>query len=256
MKSVYAALSLCCFVEVAFAAGPPVAHQFQSGQKAVASEVNANFQELADRISAIPGATTYAYQNYIGNNVTQKVFATSGTISCGNTETRNYSRTSVAGGTQIVETHIVEDGDGACSYRTFEHLATTTSRDIVGWTTRDDTNPSTILSEVTLTSPIPGLLSVMPLGGSWGSSSDATSTPPGDPGMTEKNTLLGVENVTVPYGSFNGCLKIHTLRTSASNGLFSRMSWYCPNVGLVKQMQHALNGSALLKRELSSMTTE
>ena len=256
MRSLYIAIGFCCCLEVSFADEPPVHHQFPSGPKAVASQVNQRLQELADRISAIPGATTYAYQNYLGSNVTQKVFATSGAAQCGNTETRDYARTTVGANTQIIETHILRAGSTICSYRTFDHLATPTSFELVKWTNFSPFNTAVMTLEVTLNSPIAVLLSTMPLGGSWGSSSDATSVPAGDPGMTDKSTLLGVEDVTLPNYSFTGCLKIHTLRSSATNGLFARMSWYCPNVGLVKQIQHRLTDGAMFKRELSAMTTQ
>jgi len=53
----------------AIAAGPAVKNQFTSGQKAVASEVNENFQELADRIQTNTDNIT-ANTSAIGDNTT------------------------------------------------------------------------------------------------------------------------------------------------------------------------------------------
>lgn len=53
MKNQFITLAILATTSgMAFAAGSPVANQFSAGQPARAAEVNANFQELADRIDA------------------------------------------------------------------------------------------------------------------------------------------------------------------------------------------------------------
>jgi hypothetical protein len=67
--------------------------------------------------------------------------------------------------------------------------------------------------------------------------------------FTDVNRLLGVENVTVPAGSYRDCLKIYRERKYGSSPLRVRMDWICPHIGLVKRIHE---GTILL--ELTDVT--
>ena len=87
----------------------------------------------------------------------------------------------------------------------------------------------------------PGMIMV---GASWGSGTSLTNsvTPKPKTHIVEKRTLLEAGlTVTVTAGTFTNCVKIHHLRTSQVFGLFNRITWRCPGVGVVKTMQHKLN---------------
>jgi hypothetical protein len=55
--------------------------------------------------------------------------------------------------------------------------------------------------------------------------------------LVQSTTVVGLQNVSVPAGDFNGCLKTVTLRHSTTFGEFHRTSWSCPGVGEVKRIQ-------------------
>lgn len=85
-----------------WAAGAPLQHVFQPNTPARASEVNANFQELADRIANISAFNVYDYRDYaLAPGVTQKQFSVSGSGACGAVETVSYERQPDTAGTRI-----------------------------------------------------------------------------------------------------------------------------------------------------------
>ncbi len=59
----------------------------------------------------------------------------------------------------------------------------------------------------------------------------------------EKKEVLGLEDVTVPAGTYTDCLKVHRVFAMSTN-LISRIEWICPNMGLVKRIQ---NGSRMME---------
>lgn len=88
--------------------------------------------------------------------------------------------------------------------------------------------------------PVPTLTSAMVPGVAWGSGvvmlrsyPDGTRLP--DEYYVDKNELLGLEDIIVNGIAYNGCLKIHRLRYPGGN--YSRIDWYCPDIGLVKRVQ-------------------
>ena len=65
-----AIISILASSSVMAATGDPVAHIFQSGTKAVAAEVNTNFQELADRVATVAAesgvpASSYDFRDFL-----------------------------------------------------------------------------------------------------------------------------------------------------------------------------------------------
>ena len=91
---------------LAIAAGTPVPYIFQGGDPASASQVNANFQELANRIETISTVDAYDFHNYLtDSSIQSKEFNTVGR--CGDKETHDLSRIAVASGTKVTLTETV-----------------------------------------------------------------------------------------------------------------------------------------------------
>lgn len=239
---------------LAIAAGTPVPYIFQGGDPASASQVNANFQELADRIAA----DVYDFHNYIpDSSIQSKVFDTVG--QCGDKETRNYTRVNESGGTKVTEERIITDTGTPCSHAEFDYLSSTTEFQLLvrrGY----DPATATLQSTNTLGNPITRLTSTMKVNTSWADASVITFTPTAPDGATiEKYTLAGIEDVTVPYNggtTYTACLKIHKSAQSPGDGLTTRHNeiviWYCPGVGVTKIMALG-SSSVLITKELSDI---
>lgn len=130
-----------------------------------------------------------------------------------------------------------------------EYLATSTE---FLWLSIDayDADGTAVTSSRVFIDPIVRRTASMALGNTWGSATDVEnfSSPAGH--VVETNTLLGLEDVTVPYGHFAGCLKIHTSRAGTGASL-SRISWYCDGVGEAKRIQSL--GGVTLRRDLTAV---
>jgi hypothetical protein len=119
----------------AFSAGPPVQYQFKGGDPASASQVNHNFQELADRIQELKDQRpNIDYHSYLTpENITTKIYSTSHIIVgtdpalCIETElTQKIERTTQGTDTLITETNTVLGSDPGqiCSFYSYQYLAT------------------------------------------------------------------------------------------------------------------------------------
>jgi len=78
------------------------------------------------------------------------------------------------------------------------------------------------------------LTSTMQPGSSFGFAALATSNL--TLAIIQKNTLLGVESVSVPFGNYDNCLKMHTQITSVMMNDIEQVSWICQGVGEVKKI--------------------
>jgi hypothetical protein len=85
--------------------------------------------------------------------------------------------------------------------------------------------------------PVVSLTSAMVPGIAWGSGGAINSSSSGESFYTDKSEVLAVEAVTVPAGTFTGCLKIYRLREFDVSITIQRVEWYCPDMGLVKRIQ-------------------
>jgi hypothetical protein len=243
-----------------FGTGPAVQHQFRGGDPASATQVNENFQELADRIQENKDLLkTYDYRDYITPpNVSTKTFSEIAAVpnqtpsECElTTRIRNYSRTPQGIDTLLTLTEISVDPNTSqtCISVKVEYLETPTGLLSLKTTQYDVTNSAHYTERF---SP-EGILvrtSSMRVGGSWGSVSTLTLSdyyvePPilnqPQSNSISQYTLLSVEDVTVPYDNgradnnpttYSGCLKILRNRGNGSFGV----EWYCPDIGLVKLM--------------------
>lgn len=225
-----------------------------AGIAANASAIAAN----TAAINAISSLTTYDYRHYApAANVTNKTFALTGSF-CGNTETRTYVHTSVAGGTAVDMTRSWTTGGVSCHLRTFHNLATDKAYLLLG---SDQFNPSNgeLMNSYTLDNPIVERTSAMLPGGSYASIATINVVTPGQPDaanglFTENLITLGTENVTVPAGTYTACLKMYSKRNSSGFGAYDRFAWYCAGVGEVKIQQYGTDGTTRVW-ELTGVTT-
>jgi len=138
--------------------------------------------------------------------------------------------TSVSGSDPVVYTR--------CMINIFQPTASA-----LNWIQNNQCNPYVVPPETTDTreydSPVPIATSAMIPGVAWGSGvvmkrTDLNGTLP-DGYYVDKNEILGVEDITVPAGTYTDCLKIHRVRYEGGN--YSRIDWVCPNMGVVKRVQ-------------------
>jgi len=240
-----------------FAAGAPVMHKFAGGDPASATQVNENFQQLADRIADNPASVVYDYRDY-QSAANSKTFATTGLGACGDTEVRTFTRTPNGDNTDIAMLRIRTSGGAICQELGFQYLATPTEYQMLSKTYYDGSGGLVVVSTDNYDDTITRLRADMRMGMAFGSESSVTNKSIGNPdidagGFIETSTIVGTEDVTVPAGSYTACLKIHTLRTSNTTGAFNRMSWLCPGVGEVKRTQHEISTLAFRKWVLTNI---
>ena len=70
----------------------------------------------------------------------------------------------------------------------------------------------------------------------------------------QTSTVLGIENVSVPAGSFTNCLKLYTkVKSNMVIPNYEGVSWHCPNVGEVKRVYHDRNANTYVTRRLTNI---
>lgn len=226
------------------AAGPTVPHSFQSGQKAVASEVNANFQNLADRIDdlsvridGLPGGTVLNLSDFSqADNITGKSFQISNNANGCTADNRTYTKNVVGDTTTIVETVVGTSAGGAtpCS-----HVTNTLERNPTGLRVAkvDTRTPdgATLTDSVTFIPAQLYLPAQLSKGSTWSGETVLTRSS-GATVFLAQHTLIGLENVTVPKGTFNNCLKTYRSSVAGTGSSTARVEWRCPGMGLVKQI--------------------
>jgi hypothetical protein len=210
------------------------------------------------------GLTVYNGLDYT-TNATKKVFTAYGPP--WNTETRIYDSTSFAGKTLVYRNRaldgvpVVVDVFYYSANPSIGHLLE--ARHKYDKTTVDPTNPlaSQPTRISTLETPIVTRARAMTIGHPWVSASKVIESDliSGDEWTTaavDTRTLIGVEDVTVPAGTYTNCLKILIQRNAAAFGNdFQRVSWHCPNhIGIVKEIQGNEAGGSGWVIEMTSIT--
>ena len=288
------------------AAGPVVPHSFQAGQKAVASEVNENFQDLADRIDGVsqavnqkanttdvnnslqglsnsisnlsgqigqkadttdvnnalqilsdridglPGGTVLNASDFAQVGITGKSFQIShNSLGC-TADNRSYMTSVVGNTTTIVETLIATSAGGTVPCA---HVTTTLERNPTGLRVVqvDNRTPDglSLVNTVTFAPALFYLPAQLSKGSTWsGESLISNSIGPSTALFLAQYTLIGLEDVTVPAGTFANCLK--TFRIIGDG--FIRAEWRCPGVGLVKRIDTGSPANASGIAELVSVT--
>jgi len=268
-----------------FAADVTIPNSFTAGSPAVAADVNANFSAVETAvddnnsrvttnagnistntaaiavntaaIAAIPGNAVYDYRNYL-STASSKTFATSGTVPCGNVETRSFVRTTNGANTDIEMTRVRTQSSVECSNQVFRSTNTPTERLLKEKDNYD--NGGAITRMFRLSDPVTLLTSNMSQGAVYSDASPSYETPAGGSevlgGVHVQNTsVTGTETVTVPLSTYNNCLKVAQTRYSrgfGGDGLH-RVSWYCAGVGEVKRIEYK-DGFSYGIWELTSIT--
>ncbi|MDH5178243.1 MAG: hypothetical protein OEZ39_16930 [Gammaproteobacteria bacterium] len=203
--------------------------------------------------STVAMADDYAfdYKTYARPaNMIQKVYSTDDPA-CGQIEERHFSSVVGAEGTQEAVRRIRYDALGTvCQNRVFNYLNTERKRVMVSkenW----NLSGSRLNSIDTPESPVVRLTARMRKGQTFGSAAAVIRStldqqlPQG--AIVETSAALGLEDVSVPYGSYTACLKVHTVRNSVAFSNFNRMAWYCQGVGEVKRIDTFSDGSAKIQ---------
>lgn len=232
-----------------YAAGDPVTHTFQPDTIIKSSEVNANFQDLADRI-ANNVKTTYDYKDYERpDSVTKKTFTVSnnqGNPQPGyDTETRVFTST-VIGDTEtlvIKRKRYTGDETGTLVHHQDLKFSKTSSSSI--FTGRDvrKTSDGTIKRVDTLTPGLTVRTNMMAVGVTWAdgftyNGDDQTSTNADITSYGLQTILLtGTDTLTVLDVADVPCLKFHVNRQSENFGTYQQIAWRCQGYGTAKVIE-------------------
>jgi len=249
-------LSVLCLgnASICLSTGAPVAHQFQGGQPASASQVNANFQELADRVSGILNNSVYDYRQYL-STASSKTFSISGDF-CGDTESRTYSRTTSGADTDINISRIRSTGATTCQNRQFYYTATP-SNYVLNRIESNDNNGALQTTARNQPAEI-RQTAAMGMGRKFSYHTEYYNTPAGGSEtftgvLINSFVVTDVESVTVTAGTFNNCIKLRT-NFAYPGFIRQRISWRCPAVGEVKRVQVETGSSISRRWELTGIT--
>jgi hypothetical protein len=151
---------------------------------------------------------------------------------------------------EVIRTEIVTDDFGNITrYTTTTFVPTTESFHVVQQQRFDTSSMPPVLYEtLDYSPPIVKLTNAMIPGIAWGEGGHIFSTLSGESFYTDKLEILAVEDVSVTAGDFSDCLKIHSVG-QYGNEPYTRMDWFCPEMGLVKRIH---NGRVLI--DLASVT--
>jgi len=176
---------------------------------------------------------TYDYHDYVNSNIQSKTFARHQNDGVVYDEVWNFEIPSLG---EMVRTEIATDAGGfayRCRVNKFE--ATPES---FNWTQSSvcDGNliPPVLVTIIDYNPSVVLLTDTMIQGRSWGTAGEVQRTSSPVNYYTDKNEILTVEDVTVPAGTYNDCLKVHKLRDYST--IYTRIEWICPNIGLVKRV--------------------
>ncbi len=192
-------------------------------------------------IAAIPGLTTYDYRNYAADStITSKTFAITGISTC-DTEVRNFAHVTVGSDSTTTMTRVRTQSSAPCQYAVFKFLSTPTGNFMLSEDVYTNDGGS-LTRSVTLDTPALLQSSNMRNGITIADAATTTITGGSKPTGTyvERTTVVGVESITVPYGTLNNCLKVHSSRETSEgfgSGDLSRISWLCPGIGMAKRIQ-------------------
>jgi len=234
-------LSLALVASIAISAGAPVANIFKSGDPAVAADVNANFQELADRIDAIPNKSSYNYNDYIPAADQTNVFDIiyyDGTTPCQAKARYQYEHTTENTEPVLKRTYTATDAaDTPCAPSDVVHTFYKRSN-ALEFEKREsvDRASGAVNSTDIYDQPRRALTANMQNGSTWATASLLSKTDISGTTVStfiEQRALVGVEDVTVPYNgttTYTGCLKVINMTNE-------NVRWFCPGIGLVKSMR-------------------
>lgn len=202
----------------------------------------AAINSVASQVATISTPAVYDYKDY-STKVSSKTFSMQSApaaASCGDTETRTFTRIVNGDVTNVQVNRIRTIAGSVCQNKNFNYVLTPESRKLVS----KDNNSlgGNLKSTDFLGKPFTVRTSSMVEGKSFGGATGIKNQIVGGSpilvsAFVNTTTVERVQSVTVPAGTFTGCLKIHTVRTSGGFGAFNRYSWHCPGFGEVKRTQ-------------------
>ena len=278
MRSLFVLLlSTITIVPAALAAGEPVVHQFSAGSTARASQVNQNFQDLADRIGGV-----YDYRDFrIADDVTQLSYRlevdNSGTAAGSNPDLEIVTRVATPNGFKqrrrqysgglsgsLMQCLELSFSENDSDFRLFNRSLYNTAVGMGG-----DCFDGTPVQSQDLTRAMPVLGTAMREGRTRSHDFkleyyDAAMLMDVSSVGLVHTTALGVEplslNLISGPRSWDACLKVHTRWYSRlMGGDVDRLAWYCPGVGLTRSVEKrestdaAAYGIRVTVRELSKI---
>lgn len=208
---------------------------------------------------SIPVSQSFNYRDY-NSDASEKVFQVSGSAVDGSivgnlvydTEVRRYDRTQPGIVSYSRDRKLGGINGSGVNYSVIT-LDKSTDKLLLSKFQRYSNNGLTLKETRTMTPGVVFRTENMQIGKTFGSYSSLDSTKAGLSSVIQSVTLLGLDDVTVPAGSFTGCLKLLRHRNSERlGGVYDRINWFCPdNVGLVKSVTMAPSTTVV---ELMSVT--
>lgn len=207
------------------------------------SDITSNtvvINDVAAQVANIPTVVTYDYKNYATNVSSQTFSMNSPAGGCGDTETRTFSRIVNGDVTNLKVNRVRTIAGNVCHTTNFNYILTPGSKKFVSSEVFD--YAGNLYSTNILSKPFTVATSSMIEGKSFGGATGIKNqVVGGSPVLTgvfvNTVTVEKVQDVTVPAGTFTGCIKVHTVRNSSVIGNFNRYSWFCPGLGEVKRTQ-------------------
>lgn len=187
----------------------------------------------------------YDYHDYVNSNIQSKIFARYQNDGVVYDEVWSFERPNPG---EEVRTKIATDAGGSifrCGIDKFE-----ASAEMFKWVQSnrcDGSTPPVVTSTTDYIPPLPVFTNAMVPGIAWGAAGELQMTYALDNYYTDVSEVLAVEDVTVPAGTYNDCLKIY--RQRGFSNFIPRIEWVCPNMGVVK----SVNGGNRLM-ELTGVT--
>lgn len=209
---------------------------------AAISANTAAINAVAAQVATIPIHVTYDYKNYT-TTASSKTFSLQIPIplgSCGDTETRTFTRVVNGDVTNLKVNRIRTVAGSICQNKSFNYVLTPTTRKLVS--KENNSFGGNLKSTDILGKPFTVATSTMVEGKSFGGATGIKNQPVGGvpvliSAFVNTVTVEGDQTVKVPAGTFTGCIKVHIVRNSAVFGNFNRYSWHCPGLGEVKRTQ-------------------
>lgn len=244
LKTLIVSMSMIASTGV-LAAGVPVANQFSAGQAASASQVNANFQELADRIdlntqdiATINGEIAPATTYLVNENLLTRTFVDQTPASAGTCDQRVDSFVVDTNAKTFDQTILIENTSDGTDCDQFLYVWDYNNDLVATDYSISRYNGSVVDYVYTLAPGWTILKNQLILGDSWASFNNRTINVNGGGASAttseyHKHTFVSIEDVTVAAGSFSDCLVVED-RRFLGTAEEVRLSYYCSGPGLTR----------------------
>ncbi len=199
-----------------------------------AGNLTINLSDGSSSVHIIPSVTTYSYRDF-GHTFSQKTFAVTDTRNKYDSEIRIFDR-SVSGRVSYTRERLLNTN--RIKYNTI--MVDNSGPELLFVEFKSHDNSSLAVTNTQIINN--GLISRtenMEIGKTFGSDATVVSSNGAvDAYTVQTSSLLSVnQSVTVPAGSFTGCIKVARHRSGNTLGTTNDLiNTFCPGVGLVKQV--------------------